>query len=185
MKRVWWAVAFLTILVGGGVMYQSLLGPARSQTAGVRPSALVPVNVAPVVQEAMPVQHETIGTVQTIANVSVKSRIDGVITQVLIRDGQYVKAGDVMIRLDDRAAAAQVHQAEAQVTRDTAQLANARRDVDRYAPLMAKDFVSHQQYDTAVTNAKSIEASLAADQAALENAKVLLSCNVITAPIDG
>src|SRR3984957_1371549 len=153
MKRVWWAVAFLTILVGGGVMYQSLLGPARSQTAGVRPSALVPVNVAPVVQEAMPVQHETIGTVQTIANVSVKSRIDGVITQVLIRDGQYVKTGDAMFKLDDRAAKAQLEQYQAQ-------LDNAKADVARYKPLVSEQFISRQQYDTAVAKRDMLQAQV-------------------------
>ncbi len=60
-----------------------------------------------------------------------------------------------------------------------------KRDVERYAPLVAKDFVSHQQYDTAVTTAQAFEAAVAADQAALENAKVLLSYYTIAAPIDG
>lgn len=185
MKRVGWAVAFIAILVGGGVLYQTLLVPARSQTAASRRPVRVPVTVATVVAEPMPVRQETIGTVQTIANVVVKSRIDGVITAVPIRDGQYVTAGTVMIRLDSRAAQAQVHEAAAQLARDTAQLANARHDVDRYAALVAKDFVSRQQYDTATTTAKALEASVAADQAALENAKISLSYDTIAAPIDG
>ena len=185
MKRVWWAVAFLAVLIVAGGAYQLFLVPERSEAAATRPVALVPVKVARVTQQPMPVRQETIGTVQTIANVSVKSRIDGVITEVLVHDGQFVKAGTVMIRLDRRAAEAQVHQADAQLARDQAQLANAQHDVKRYAPLLAKDFVSHQQYDTAVTTQKALEASLAADQAALENAKVLLTYYTITAPIDG
>jgi len=184
MKRVLWALAFVAILVAGGVSYQVLV-PARSQTAVTRASPLVPVTVATVAEQAMPVRQETIGAVQTIASVSVKSRIDGVITEMLIRDGQFVKTGDVMIRLDSRAAEAQVHQADAQLAHDVAQLVNARHDVERYAPLVAKDFVSRQQYDTAVTTAKALEASVGADQAALENAKVLLSYDTISAPIDG
>jgi multidrug efflux system membrane fusion protein len=184
MKRVLWALAFLTVLVAGGVCYQVLV-PARSQTAVTRPSSLVPVTATTVAEQAMPVRQQTIGSVQTIASVTVKSRIDGVITEMLIRDGQFVKTGDIMIRLDSRAAEAQVHQADAQLAHDVAQLANARHDVERYAPLVAKDFVSHQQYDTAVTTAKALEASVAADQAALENARVLLSYDTISAPIDG
>jgi multidrug efflux system membrane fusion protein len=121
----------------------------------------------------------------TIANVVIKSRIDGFIDGVLIHDGQYVKAGEIMFRLDARASQAQVLQMQAQLARDQAQLANARRDVARYEPLVAKDFVSHQQYDTAVTAAQALEAAVAADQALLENAKVQLTYLTIAAPIDG
>jgi multidrug efflux system membrane fusion protein len=96
-----------------------------------------------------------------------------------------VKAGDTLLLLDGRAAQAQVRQMEAQLARDRAQLTNAKRDVDRFAPLVAKDFVSHQQYDTAVTNSQALEASAKADEASLENAKVLLTYYTITTPMDG
>ncbi len=184
MNRVLWAVAFLVLLGIGGVFYQGYSVPAQSQPAP-RPPAAVPVVVAAVSRQPVPVRIDTIGTVQTIANVQIKSRIDGYIDQVLIHDGQFVKAGEVMFRLDSRAAEAQVHQAEATLLRDQAQLANAKRDVDRYAPLVAKDFVSRQQYDTAVTTAKALEAAVAADQAAIENNKALLSYDTIAAPMDG
>ncbi|HUZ71907.1 MAG TPA: efflux RND transporter periplasmic adaptor subunit [Stellaceae bacterium] len=187
MKRVWVAVAFLVLACAGGVAYQTLLLPARSQTASTvrRHSPAVPVVVATVVRKSMPVRIDTIGTVQPIANVVIKSRIDGYIDKVLIHDGQYVKGGDVMFRLDARAAQAQVLQAEASLAKDQAQLANAQRDVKRYASLVAKDFVSRQQYDTAVTTVQAFEAAVAVDQAAIQNAKVLLSYDTITAPIDG
>ncbi len=185
MKRVLWAIAFLVLAGLGGVAYQAYLVPARSQTAAPPPRLAAPVVVATVGQQAMPVRIDTIGNVMTIANVVIKSRIDGFIDGVLIHDGQYVKAGEIMFRLDSRASQAQVLQMQAQVARDMAQLANARRDVDRYAPLMAKDFVSQQQYDTAVTAAQALEAAVAADQALLENAKVQLTYLTITAPIDG
>ena len=188
MKRVWWAVAFAVLAGAGGVAYQSWIAPARSQTAppqGQRQGAGVPVVVATAERRAMPVRIDTIGTVQTIAMVSIKSRIDGYIDSVLIHDGQYVTAGDVMFRLDGRAAQAQVMQFDAQLARDKAQLENAKRNVARDAPLVGKDFMSHQQYDTDQTTAQAFEASVAADQAALENAKVLLSYDTIAAPIDG
>jgi membrane fusion protein, multidrug efflux system len=187
MNRLIWAVALAAFLALGGIVYQSAwLGPARSQTpAGSRPSQGVPVRVATVTQQPAPVRFDTIGTVQTIASVTVKSRIDAVIDKVQIRDGQYVAAGDVMFLLDGRAAQAQVDQAKANLARDQANYENAERDVGRYAPLVSKEFVSRQQYDTAVTAAKALQRSVQADQAALENATVQLSYYTIAAPIDG
>lgn len=187
MNRVLLAIAFLVLLAGAGFAYRAyFVQQASSQTAreAHQPPA-VPVLVAAVERQAVPVRLDAIGTVQTIASVGIKSRIDGQIAEVKVRDGQYVKAGEPLFQLDSRAATAQVHQAEAQLARDRAQLVNAKRDVDRFAPLVAKDFVSRQQYDTAVTTAQALDASVQADQAALENAKVQLSYYTITAPIDG
>jgi membrane fusion protein, multidrug efflux system len=187
MKRVVVAIAVVALLVGGGIAYRGFsVEQANSQTAaGPRPAPAIPVVVAAAERRSMPLRLDAIGTVQTIASLSVKSRIDAQIAEVKVGDGQYVKAGDVLFLLDARAAEAQVHQMEAQLVRDRAQLANAKRDVDRYAPLVAKEFVSHQQYDTAVTTALALEAGVRSDEAALENAKVLLTYYTITAPIDG
>jgi membrane fusion protein, multidrug efflux system len=187
MKRVVVAIAVVALLVGGGIAYRGFsVEQANSQTAaGPRPAPAIPVMVAAAERRSMPLRLDAIGTVQPIASLSVKSRIDAQIAEVKVGDGQYVKAGDVLFLLDARAAEAQVHQMEAQLVRDRAQLANAKRDVDRYAPLVAKEFVSHQQYDTAVTTALALEAGVRSDEAALENAKVLLTYYTITAPIDG
>ncbi len=187
MKRVWWAAAFVVLAGAGGVLYQSWLEPARSQGApqGPRQGAGVPVVVATAERRSVPVRIDTIGTVQTIAMVSIKSRIDGYIDRVLIHDGQYVKAGDAMFQLDARAAQAQVLLAQAQFARDQAQLANAKRNVGRDTPLVGKDFMSKQQFDTDQTTAQALEASAAADQAMIDNNKALLSYDTITAPIDG
>jgi len=187
MRRVVFAVVFLALLVAGGLAYRAVsVEKANPQTAQARRQApAVPVRIALAEQRSVPVRLDAIGTVQVFASVSVKSRIDGQIAEVKVKDGQYVKAGDPLFLLDARAAQAQVHQMDAQLQRDKAQLVNARRDVDRYEPLMKKDFVSHQQYDTAVTTAQALDASVKSDEAALENAKVLLSYYTINAPIDG
>jgi multidrug efflux system membrane fusion protein len=145
----------------------------------------VPIRVATAVTKPTPVEFNTIGSVQTIASVAVKSRLDAVIDQVLVKDGQFVKAGDVLFKLDSRAAAATVHQAEAALARDQVQVANANRNFDRDKSLMSKDFVSHQQYDNDSAAAAALDATVKSDQAQLENAKVLLSYYTITAPIDG
>lgn len=190
MKRVLWAVAFVAVLAGIGYAYQagmltSLLGGGRSEVATQPSRPLVPVKVAVVVVRPTPVEFDTIGSVQTIASVAVKSRLDAVIDKVLVQDGQFVKTGDVMFQLDARAAQAQVDQAAATLARDEAQLANANRNVERDAPLVSKDFLSHQQFDTDSATAKALAATVQADQAQLENAKVMQTYYTIVAPIDG
>jgi membrane fusion protein, multidrug efflux system len=187
MKRLVMAIIFLALLGGGAVAYHFLwtAAPAAQTAQSPRQAPIVPVVVATAERRPMPVRLDTIGTGQAIATVNIKTRIDAQIDQVKVRDGQYVKTGDVLFHLDSRAAEAQVHQMEAQLARDRAQLMNAKRDVDRFAPLVAKDFVSRQQYDTSVTTSQALEGSVKADEAALENAKVLLTYYTITAPIDG
>ncbi len=162
-------IVLIVAALGVAAIAYELFWPARIAPVGAPPA--VPVTVAAVARQPMPVRLDTIGTVQTIANVSVKSRIDGVITDVLIQDGQYVKAGDVMFKLDDRAAKAQLEQYQAQ--RD-----NAKADVARYKPLVGKEFISRQQYDTAVANQDML-------QAQVDNFAAQLSYDTITAPIDG
>jgi multidrug efflux system membrane fusion protein len=145
----------------------------------------VPIRAATAAIKATPVDFDTIGNVQTIASVSVKSRIDAVIDQVLVKDGQFVKAGDILFKLDSRASQAQVDQAAATLARDEVQLVNANHNLDRDKQLLTKDYVSHQQYDNDSATAAALQATVRADQAQLENAKVQLSYYTIMAPIDG
>jgi multidrug efflux system membrane fusion protein len=166
--RVVWIGAVVVVAVAAAAAYIALsLG--RGAIAPAHPP--VPITVATVTRQPMPVRLTTIGTVQTVANVVVKSRVDGYITDVLIKDGQFVKAGQVMFKLDDRAARDQVEQTQAQ-------LDNAERDVARYRPLVKQQFVSRQVYDTALANAQAL-------QAQLNNLKAQLSYYTIVAPIDG
>jgi membrane fusion protein, multidrug efflux system len=179
-------VTFLAVAAVGGLAYQlDWIGAANSQTAPARPQGTVPVRVATVMVKPTPVEFDTIGSVQTIASVALKSRLDAVIDKVLVRDGQFVKAGDVLFQLDSRAAQAQLDQAAAALARDQAQLQNAQRNIERDKPLLSKDFVSHQQFDTDSATGAALEATVQADRAMLENAKVLLSYYTIIAPIDG
>jgi len=174
-------------VAAGAVLYK-VAAPdfAHSQQAQApRPQAGVPVRITTVASKPTPVEFNTIGNVQTIASVSVKSRIDAVIEQVLVKDGQFVKAGDVLFQLDSRAGQAALHQAEATLARDQAQLANAQRNASRSKSLIAKNFVSQQQFDTDSSTATALEATVKADQAQVENAKIVMSYYTITAPIDG
>lgn len=168
IRLVVWLGATAAIGLVAAIGY-AVLAPPRVATAPAQPP--VPVMVAAVTQQPMPVRVDTIGTVQTIANVVVKSRVDGYITDVLIKDGQFVKTGEVMFKLDDRAARAQLEQMKAQ-------LENAKRDVARYKPLVSQAFVSRQIYDTAVANEQAL-------QAQVDDLQAQLSYYTIVAPIDG
>jgi multidrug efflux system membrane fusion protein len=186
MKRVIIAVAFLAVLAAGGIAYQTfILKAAEPPRTAQNATPAVPVLIAPVARKAMPVRLDAIGTVLPIANVAVKSRVDGQIAEVKISDGQAVQAGDVLFILDTRAAEAQVKQAEATLAKDRAQLDNAKRDVNRYKPLTEKEFVSRQQMDTAQATAEALEATLLADQATLDNIKIQLTYYTIRSPMNG
>ncbi|HKX07287.1 MAG TPA: efflux RND transporter periplasmic adaptor subunit [Stellaceae bacterium] len=185
MKRVTIAVVFLAVLAAGGIAYQTFMLKAAEPPRAAAAAPGVPVTIATVTRKPVPVRLEAIGTVQPIATVAVKSRVDGQIAEVKISDGQAVKTGDVLFILDTRAAEAQLKQAEATLAKDKAQLDNARRDVARFKPLTEKEFVSRQQFDTAETNAAALEATLLADQATVDNFRVQLTYYTIRSPMDG
>lgn len=175
----------LIAALGGGVFLYSQQRGTAAQTP-VKPEAKpVPVSVAVVAQKAAPVEIRTVGRVQTLASVAVRSRTDGVIAKVSVTDGQEVKEGDELFRIDDREAQAALKLAQANLAKDQASLANAKRQVDRLTPLAAKNFTTKQDYDAATTLVATLQAAIAADQAAIDAARVTLSYTVITAPISG
>ncbi len=183
MKQLIWAGArFGAMAVAAVLLEAAVFGTASAQAPQ---GGGVPIRVATAATKSTPVEFDTIGTVQTIASVAVKSRIDAVIDQVLVKDGQFVKAGDVLFKLDSRSSQALVDQAAAALARDQVTLANANRNLDRDKQLITKDYVSHQQYDNDSATAAGLEATVKADQAQLENAKVQLSYYTIIAPLDG
>lgn len=185
MKQVMRAGALLGAAAAWAVLSNIAVPHIAYAQAPAPQGGSVPIRAATAAVKATPVDLDTIGNVQTIASVSVKSRIDAVIDQVLVKDGQFVKAGDVLFKLNSRAAQAQVDQASATLARDQVQLVNANRNLDRDKQLLTKDYVSHQQYDDDSATAAALVATVKADQAQLENAKVLLSYYTIAAPIDG
>jgi multidrug efflux system membrane fusion protein len=175
----------LIAALGGGVFLYSHQRGTAAQAPG-KPAAMpVPVSVVAVEQKAAPVEIRTVGRVQTLASVAVGSRFDGVISKVSVTDGQEVKAGDELFRIDDREAQAALKLAQANLGKDQASLANAKRQVDRLTPLAAKNFTTRQDYDAATTLVATLQATIAADQAAIDAARVTLSYTVITAPISG
>lgn len=145
----------------------------------------VPVIAGMVVQKTVPIQLRTIGNVVAYSTVSVKSQIGGVLTRVHFREGQDVNKGALLFTIDPRPYEAALKQAEANLAKDNAQLANSRKEVQRYADLVKKGYVAQEQYDQISTNAASFEAIVNADMAVVENARLQLRYCSIYAPISG
>jgi multidrug efflux system membrane fusion protein len=145
----------------------------------------VPVRVGTVVQKSVPVQIRNIGTVQPFTAVAVKALVSGEILQVHFREGKDVRKGDLLFSIDPRPYQAALAQAEAALARDKAMWTNADTDVRRYEDLVKKDYVTRQQYDSVKANSEATEATVHADQAAVERARLDLSYCSIRSPING
>lgn len=151
---------------------------------GGQPPA-VPVTVAPVVSKAMPLQISVIGAAEAFSTVAVHAQITGGLTSVNFDEGDDVKMGQVLFTLDKRPLEAALQQSEANLARDLAQAANARAQAVRYQDLAERGIATREQVGTMTTNAEALEATVGADRAAVENAKVQLQYATITAPISG
>jgi multidrug efflux system membrane fusion protein len=178
----------LVALAGAGALLwpRSQHAPAEVAAAGqAGQTPAVAVGVANVVVKPVPVEFGTIGTVTAYATVALKSRIDGEIMEVHLKDGQDVKAGDLLFSIDNRTIRTQLEQAQANLARDKALLLSAQREVERQTSLVKKNFASKQVVDQATASADSLQATVASDQAAIDAANVQLSYTEIRSPIDG
>jgi multidrug efflux system membrane fusion protein len=145
----------------------------------------VPVNVALVSQELVPFRIQAIGNVEAYSSVAVKARTDGQIVEVGFKEGEEVRKGQVLFKIDPRPFQAALRQAEANALRDAAASDQARSQERRYQELLDKNFISKEAYAQIRTNATTAEATARASQAALDNAKLNLEYCTITAPIEG
>lgn len=159
------------------------LGCAKADKAAVVEA--VPVRVGTVEQKAVPVELRNVGTVQPYNTVAVRALVNGEILQVHFREGQDVRKGDPLFTIDPRPYQASLAQAEAALARDRAQLENAQADVGRYADLVKKDYVTQQQNDSVKANATAYAATVRADEAAIERARLDLAYCSIRSPLDG
>ena len=161
-------------------------GRPAGPPAGKAPSGpAAPVTVAKVGKGPLPLRIDAVGTVQPIANVAIKTRVDATIDQILVNDGAKVKAGDILVRLDDRQVQAQIKAAEASLAKDKATLEQAERDVQRYQDLLSKGAGTQLNFDNARTTLASTKALIMGDEAQLENLKVQLGWYTMSAPIPG
>ena len=149
------------------------------------PPPAVPITAAAAVRKAMPLEVSVIGTVEAFATVAVRAQITGELTSVNFHQGEDVQAGQELFTLDRRPLEAAVQQAIANLERDSAQAANAKVITQRYEDLVQRGIVSREQRDTSRAVVAALEGTLAADRAAVENAKVQLQYATIRAPIAG
>lgn len=187
----WWVVGL--IVVGGLLSWWYWRAePASNQTpgatsgfAGQMGAMKVPVRAARVEQSTINIVFPAIGTVTAFNTVTVRSRVDGELIELLFDEGQQVNKGDLLARIDPRSYQVQLDQALGQQKQNQAQLANARRDLQRYQKLFEQNSIARQQFDAQKALVEQYEGREKIDQAAVDHARLQLSYTQITAPIDG
>lgn len=145
----------------------------------------VPVLVAPAARADVPVYMDAVGTIKALNTVTVRPQVDGKLLSVNFKEGDDIKKGDVLAKIDPVIYQAQLNQAIAKKAQDEAQLANSKIDLERYERLAATAAINKQQADTQRALVAQYTALVQADQAAIDNAQAMLGYTTITAPIDG
>jgi multidrug efflux system membrane fusion protein len=201
-RRRAWPWLLLVALAGGGGWYAWQRGwlpwlgqptPAATAPAGPGPSGgprgrgamTVPVTAAAATVEDLPIMLDALGTVQASNTITVVPQVAGRITEIAFTEGQEIRAGEVLVRIDPRSYQAALDQAVATKAQREAQLANARLDLQRYTQLVRANGASQQQLDTQRAAVAQLEAQVQFDQATIDNAQVQLEHTTIRAPFDG
>ncbi|WLG94909.1 efflux RND transporter periplasmic adaptor subunit [Pseudomonas sp. FP198] len=170
----------LIFLAALGLWYA--LKPAATRV--VSPTA-TPVRVVNVIEQDVPRFASGIGTVLSLHSVVIRPQIDGILTRLLVKEGQLVKKGDLLATIDDRSIRASLDQARAQLSESQAQLAVAQVNLKRYKLLSVDDGVSKQTYDQQQALVNQLKATAQGNQAAIDSAQVQLSYTQIRSPVSG
>lgn len=185
MKKSFVLFVAVVVAAGAGSWFYLNADGKEEEAPKRRGGGPVPVVVATVDAKPVPVTVETIGSIEALATVGIKSRVDGQMMESFVREGQVVKKGDPLFTIDPRPFRAKVAEMEANLARDRAQLANAKSDLARYAKLAEGGFSSAQKFDQSKVAAAVLEAAVQVDLAQLERAKLDLEFTSIRAPVDG
>lgn len=176
----------VTVLAAGGGATWYFTKPDSSASGKKAPAAAaVPVKLAKAVVRDMPLRLDITGRTEAYETVTLKSRVEGQVHSVAFTEGQHVRQGEVLLRLDPADFQARLNQAEANLAKSQAQLAKARADVERYIALREKGFVSEEKVSEMRTAAAATESAARADAAAVELARLQHSYTVIKAPFAG
>jgi multidrug efflux system membrane fusion protein len=182
-RRLILAVVGLGILaVGGAVVVQRL---TRSTPAHAAAQPSVPVLATTAEQHDVPIYYDALGTVMALNTVAIRAQVNGQIISINFRQGQDVKLGDVLAKIDPAPLQAALDQAIAKKAMDEAQLVDAQKDLVRFATLVRKNAETVQNLDAQQAKVDQFKAAVAADQASIEAAQTQLNYTTITAPIDG
>jgi membrane fusion protein, multidrug efflux system len=157
----------------------------KEAVQAAKPTAAAPVRIATVASRTMPVELQAIGNVEAISTVSIKAQISGQLMRVHFKEGDFVKKGQLLFTIDRAPFEAALRQAEGTLARDEAQALNSKLDAERYQGLGKQGVASKQQVDAAAAAANAMAATVAADKAAVETAKINLEYTSIYSPING
>ena len=181
-------VSMLVVIVAGVIVLYSYHGLTLGSDAGRvnrAGRAPVPVSVAVAARQDVPIYLTGLGVVQAMLTVGIHSQVDGKLQDVPFAEGQLVKKGDVLARIDPRLFQAAFDQAKAKRAQDEAQLVAAQKDLTRFKTLALKSFETEQNVDLQQAKVDQLKASIDADAAAIESAQTQLEYTTITAPNDG
>lgn len=180
-----WLIALVLIGAAGGAYWlqRSEIAPIAIKTSAAPEQ--IPVVAGPAAAIDLPIWLSGVGAVQPLNVVTVKVRVDGQIDRVDFEEGQYVKAGDLLAQIDPRPFQAALKRTEATRLKDQAQLNNAKVDLERYAKLASTGSAPSQQVDTLKAQVAALEATIAADQADIDSARLQFEFATITSPVAG
>ncbi len=177
--------SILAIAVGGVGAWYALQGPEPVRAARSANAGAVPVTVAAVAKRDLPIYLTGLGSVQASFTVGIRSQVDGKLEKVMFTEGQYVKKGDVLAKIDPRLFQASLDQAKAKKAQDDANLISAQKDLERARTLVQKSFETQQVVDQQQAKVDALIAARKADDAMIETAQTNLDYTSIVAPSDG
>ena len=197
-SRVWIWLVIAVLAIAGFWYYRSshsktTQNPAAAGAPGQpRPGGQsgpgnfsVPVVVATTTKGDLPVYLNGLGTVTPLNTVTIRSRVDGQLINVAFKEGQFVKAGDLLAEIDPRPFQVQLEQAQGQLAKDVAQRQDAEVNLERFKLLYQEGVIPKQQLDTQGASVSQFDGAIKSDQAQIDNAKLQLTYSRITAPISG
>ncbi|HEX2672910.1 MAG TPA: efflux RND transporter periplasmic adaptor subunit [Polyangiaceae bacterium] len=186
----WILAGTLVLALGGAIIFartrKATLGgtgaPPGDSAALARP---VPVVVARASKRDVPVYLDGLGNAVPLVTVTVRPQVDGPLTSILFQEGQQVKKGDLLARIDPRPFAIQLHQAQAALARDQAQAKNAKVNLTRYTALHEQGLATQEQLDDQRATADQLAGTIKSDEAQIENAQLQLNYTEVRSPVDG
>jgi membrane fusion protein, multidrug efflux system len=191
-RHTGWIWLLVALAIAGLAWYMYVPAPAggtagagKKSGRGRGPLGDIPVAVAKAHRGVIPVYLEGLGNVQAFYTVNVRSRVDGQLMNMAVKEGDFVKEGELIAQVDPRPFQVMLEQAEGTMARDQALLSNARTDLTRYQTLLAQDAIPKQQLDTQRALVAQYEGNTKTDQANIDNAKLQLTYARVTAPITG
>ena len=177
------AVLGFAVIAGGGLAAVELVRGTRAAPQKAAPA--VPVSVATVVRKSVPVNLIAVGNVEPYTSVALKARVDGQILSVAFKEGDEVRKDALLVEIDPRPFAVALSQAQANLKKDQALLDHTIEQEVRYKELLEKKFISPDAYDQVRTNRDAAAATVAADEAAIQSAKLSLDYCTIRSPVTG